>query len=59
MSPRTGRPKSDNAKGQFVGFRLDDEDIRQLDECCESRGLTRSELIRTMIREEYAKQQNK
>ena len=32
MSPRTGRPKSDNPKGDFVGVRLDKLTVEKLDE---------------------------
>ena len=49
MSPRTGRPKSDNPKGDFVGVRLDKLTVEQLDEVVKLKKSNRSEIIREGI----------
>ena len=46
MSPRTGRPKSDNPKGDFVGVRLDKLTVEKLDEVVKLKKSNRSEIIR-------------
>lgn len=54
MSPRTGRPKSENPKGEFVGVRLDKETIEKLDAVAEERQTSRSEVIREGIQKVYS-----
>lgn len=49
MSPRTGRPKSDNPKGDFVGVRLDKLTVKKLDEVVKLKKSNRSEIIREGI----------
>ncbi len=49
MSPRTGRPKSDNPKDIQLKIRADRKTIEDLDFCCEKTGKTRSDIIRLGI----------
>ena len=49
MSPRTGRPKSDNPKGDFVGVRLDKLTVEKLDEVVKLKKSNRTEIIREGI----------
>lgn len=53
MSPRTGRPKSENPKDARIGVRLDEETVRKLDEVALIRNESRSEVIRRGIEREY------
>ena len=50
MSPRTGRPKSDNPKDIQLKIRADKQTIDDLDFCCKESNLNRSEVIRLGIR---------
>lgn len=49
MSPRTGRPKSDNPKDIQLKIRADKQTVDDLDFCCEKSNLNRSEVIRLGI----------
>lgn len=49
MSPRTGRPKSENPLNVDVKVRLDNATSKQLDEYCKKYGITRTEAIRKGI----------
>ncbi len=49
MSPRTGRPKSDNPKSTQLAVRLDDETLKKLDEVAKSNSETRVQTIRRGI----------
>lgn len=49
MSPRTGRPKSENPKNIQLKIRADKETIESLDYCCEKMDKTRSDIIRLGI----------
>ena len=49
MSPRTGRPKSDNPKSHDVKVRLDAEMSRKLTEYCLKHSITTAEAIRRGI----------
>ncbi len=49
MSPKTGRPKSDNPKDTRIQVRIDKETLAKLDECAEKQNMTRSEVIRKGI----------
>lgn len=49
MSPRTGRPKSENPKNIQLKIRADKETIADLDYCCERMDKTRSDIIRLGI----------
>ena len=46
MSPRTGRPKSENPKDIDVKVRFDKELHDRLMEYCKNHGITRTEAIR-------------
>lgn len=54
MSPRTGRPKSDNPKSTQLAVRLDDETLRQLDEIAKANSETRVQSIRRSIKSLYS-----
>lgn len=49
MSPRTGRPKSDNPKNTDVKVRLDERTSKELNKYCEQHLITRAEAIRKGI----------
>ena len=49
MSPRTGRPKSQNPLSVEVKARIDLQTSEKLDLYCERTGLTRTEVIRKGI----------
>lgn len=46
MSPRTGRPKTENPINIRTSVRLDAETDRKLNEYCEKHGITKGEAIR-------------
>lgn len=45
MSPRTGRPKSDNSKHHEIKVRATKEDREKLLYCCEKTGMTQYEVV--------------
>lgn len=49
MSPRTGRPKSENPKNLLLQVRMDRASMQLLDECAEKKRTTRSEIVREGI----------
>ena len=49
MSPRNGRPPSDNPKGHRKSYRLSDGDMQKLDICIKETGLTDTDIIRKGI----------
>lgn len=49
MSPRTGRPPSEEAKRKLLQVRLDEKTMEILDECAKERNTTRSEIVREGI----------
>lgn len=49
MSPRTGRPKSDNPKSSPIHVRLDKESEDILERYCEQENITKTEGIRRGI----------
>lgn len=49
MSPRTGRPKSDNPKDIDVKVRFDKQSHEELMEYCKKNGVTRTEAIRKAV----------
>lgn len=49
MSPRTGRPKSDNPKSNPIHVRLDKETKKILDDYCSQESITMTEGIRRGI----------
>lgn len=46
MSPRTGRPKSDNPKSVQYSIRFDADTEKRLTEYCEAHNITKGEAIR-------------
>lgn len=49
MSPRTGRPPSNNPKNIQLKIRADEKLMEDLDYCCVSLGKTRSDVVRLGI----------
>lgn len=49
MSPRTGRPKSDNPKDTQIKFLADKAMVEDLHFCCEKLSKTKSDIIRMGI----------
>ena len=54
MSPRTGRPLSDNPRRNTVEARMTDDEVKKLDYCCEVTKMTKAEIIRAGIDLVYA-----
>ena len=54
MSPRTGRPKSDNPKGKQLGVRFDKEQLEKLDTVAEHYKETWVESIRRGVEKLYS-----
>ena len=54
MSPRTGRPLSDNPRHERVETKMTKEELKKLDTCCQVTGKSRSEVIRAGIEAIYA-----
>lgn len=54
MSPRTGRPKSDNPKSTQLSVRLDNETIKKLDEVAKENSETRVQTLRRGIEKLYS-----
>ncbi len=50
MSPRTGRPKTENPINIRTSVRLDAETDRKLNDYCEKYGITKGEAIRKGVR---------
>lgn len=46
MSPRTGRPKTDNPKAVEVKARIDDRTNKKLNDYCKEKGVTRTDAVR-------------
>lgn len=59
MSPRTGRPKTDNPKDIQLKIRADEQTMQDLDFCCEKLNKTRSDVIRLGIQKVKAEAENK
>lgn len=59
MSPRTGRPKSDNNKDTMLRVRIDEETVKKLEITSKELGITKSEVVRNGIENEYQKTQKK
>ena len=49
MSPRTGRPKTENPKDIQLKIRADKQTMDDLDFCCEKLNKNRSDIIRLGI----------
>lgn len=56
VSPRTGRP-TDSPKKHETRIRMSDEDVKILEYCCKTTGMSKADVIRQGIREVYAKTQ--
>ena len=54
MSPRTGRPKSQNPKSTQLAVRLDDETLNKLDFVAQKNAETRVETLRRGINRLYS-----
>ncbi len=59
MSPRTGRPKSDNPKTNDIKVRVDDETLKALNDYCYNNNQTRAEVIRKAIIQFLGKKKNR
>lgn len=55
MSPRTGRPKSDHSKDTMLRVRIDDELTNMLDVTSKRLNITKSDVVRNGIKNEYKK----
>lgn len=55
MVAKVGRPVSENPKDYMLRVRMDEETLNQLDQCCKAENLSRSEVVRKGIKEQYAK----
>ncbi len=49
MSPKTGRPKSDNPKFFRIQVRIDKKTLELLDDCVKKGNSTRSDIVRRGI----------
>ena len=54
MSPRTGRPKSDNPKSEQIKIRATKQDKELLEKCCEIMEKTQYEIVMEGIQKVYA-----
>lgn len=59
MSPRTGRPKSENPKSTQLAVRLDGETLDKLDELATLYGVSRVEVLRMGIERLYSERVKK
>lgn len=55
MVAKKGRPVSENPKDYMFRVRMDEQTLQQLDECCEAKNLSRSEVVRKGIQEQHSK----
>lgn len=55
MVAQKGRPVSENPKDFMLRVRIDKETLKQLDDCCEVSGESRSEIVRRGILEQYTR----
>lgn len=53
VAKKKGRPASENPKDYMLRVRLDQETLKQLDECCDVQGKSRSEVVRDGIKEQH------
>lgn len=49
MSPRTGRPKSENAKNHDIKVRVDDITMKKLEEYCKRNNISIAQALRNGI----------
>ena len=52
---KKGNQLTDNPKDYMLRVRLDNETVDKLDTVCQEEGLTRSEIVRKGIEEQYQK----
>ena len=52
---KKGTKLTDNPKDYMLRVRMDKQTLKQLDDCCEHKSLSRSEVVRDGIREQYKK----
>lgn len=55
MVAKKGRPESENPKDYMLRVRMDKNTLEQLDECCKIEAVSRSEIVRKGIKEQYGK----
>ena len=55
MSPKKGQKIKDNPKDFMLRTRLDEETLNKLDYSAEKFGVSRSEIVRMCIQDEYQK----
>jgi predicted transcriptional regulator len=55
VSPKTGQKIKDNTKDFMLRTRLDDETLKKLDYSAEKFNVSRSEIVRRGIEDEYQK----
>lgn len=55
MVAKKGRPESENPKDYMLRVRMDKETLEQLDECCKAKSISRSEVVRKGIKDQYGK----
>lgn len=53
MSPRTGRPKSNNNKDVMLRVRLDKDMVEKLEAASKNLKITKSDVVRNGIENEY------
>lgn len=54
MAAKRGRPASESPKDYMLRVRMDQQTLQQLDQCCEAEGMSRSEVVRKGIQEQYS-----
>ena len=50
MSPRTGRPPKDNPRNVNLNIRLTDQEAKEIQECANALGISRTDAIMRGIR---------
>lgn len=59
MSPRTGRPKTDNPKSTQLGVRFDKSTLEKLDAVAKANSETRVQTLRRGVEKLYSELENK
>lgn len=57
MSPKTGRPKTDNPKDIRFSIRLDGETGKKLDDYCEKNNVSKGEAVRKGLKLLFSKKE--
>lgn len=52
---KKGSKLTDNPKDYMLRVRMNQETLKQLDECCEAEKLSRSEIVRRGIKEQHGR----